>query len=43
MEKILKLKPETFKTKNTRKIAKGRYKFTEDFVKRFKLEWGGKK
>jgi len=42
-EKILKIKPETFKTKEAKKIAKERYKFIEDFVKRFKLEWEGKK
>ncbi len=41
-EKNLKIKPETFKTKKARKIAKGRYKFIEEFVKRFKLEWEGK-
>ena len=42
-KKILKLKPETFKTKKAKEIAKDRYKFTEDFVERFKLEWDGKK
>ena len=40
-EKILKLKPETFKTKTARKIAEQRYKYTADFIKRFKKEWNG--
>jgi len=41
-EKILKLKPETFNTKTGRKIAKDRYKYTQEFVERFLKEWKGK-
>jgi len=40
-EKILKLKPETFKTKTAKKIAEERYKYTVDFIERFKKEWNG--
>jgi len=40
-EKILKIKPETFKTKKAQEIAKGRYKFVEEFVERFIKEWNG--
>jgi len=41
-EKILKIKPDTFNTKEARKIAKGRYKFVEEYVDRFLKEWDGK-
>ena len=41
-EKILKIKPETFKTEKARKIAKKRYAFVEKFLKQFKNEWEGK-
>jgi uncharacterized protein len=41
-EKILKIKPEGFHTEKAKKIAKERYKFIEEFVKRFILEWEGK-
>lgn len=40
-EKILKIKPETFKTAETKKIAKERYKFVQEFVDRFVKEWNG--
>jgi uncharacterized protein len=40
-EKILKIKPETFKTKMARKIAQERYKYIENFIERFKKEWDG--
>ena len=40
-EKILKLKPETFKTKTAKKIAEERYRYTADFIDRFKKEWNG--
>jgi len=40
-EKVLKLKPETFKTKKARKIAKERYNFVKQFVDRFIKEWDG--
>jgi len=39
--KILKITPETFKTKKAKEIAKGRYSFVEEFVKRFIKEWNG--
>jgi uncharacterized protein len=35
------LKPETFKTKLAQKLAKGRYDYVKDFVKRFEAEWRG--
>jgi len=41
-EKILKLKPKTFNTKTGRQIAKERYQYSKNFVKRFLLEWRGK-
>jgi len=41
-EKIFKLKPKTFNTKTGRQIAKERYKYSRNFVKRFLLEWKGK-
>ena len=41
-EKILKIKPDTFKTKIARQIAKERYKYLKNFVERFKKEWEGK-
>lgn len=41
LEKITALKPNTFKTKLAKKIAKNRYKYTMDFVKRFLKEWRG--
>ena len=40
-QKILKLKPETFKTKYAQQIAKNRYKYTKEFVQRFEKEWRG--
>jgi uncharacterized protein len=40
-EKVLKLKPETFKTKTAKKIAEERYKYVTDFIERFKKEWNG--
>jgi len=40
-EKILKIKPETFKTIKAREMAEGRYKFAKDFVERFVKEWEG--
>lgn len=41
-KKILKITPETFKTKKAREIAKGRYKFVQEFLDRFIKEWEGK-
>ena len=41
-EKILKIKPELFHTKSARKIAKRRYGFVKEFLRRFKLEWNSK-
>jgi uncharacterized protein len=41
-EKILELKPETFRTKKAKEIAKERYKFVQEFVNRFVKEWEGK-
>ncbi|MDP2946794.1 MAG: HD domain-containing protein [Nanoarchaeota archaeon] len=38
-EKILKIKPETFKTIKAKEIAKQRYKLVEDFVISFMDEW----
>ena len=40
-EKIFKLTPETFHTKLAQEIAKDRYDFTQEFVKRFINEWNG--
>ena len=40
-EKILKIKPETFKTKTARKIARKRYEFMAMYLKQFKKEWKG--
>lgn len=40
-EKPCLLKPETFKTKLAQEIAKGRYKYVQDFIKRFEKEWRG--
>ncbi len=40
--KILKITPETFKTKEAKEIAKGRYKFVQEFLERFIKEWEGK-
>ena len=40
-EKILKLKPKTFKTKLAQKIAKERYEYIEEFIDRFLKEWNG--
>ncbi|MEK6927365.1 MAG: HD domain-containing protein [Nanoarchaeota archaeon] len=39
--KIFKIKPECFNTDEAKKIAKGRYKFVEEFVDRFLKEWNG--
>ncbi len=41
-EKILKLKPETFKTQTAKEIAGKRYQFVENFIEQFKKEWDGK-
>ena len=41
-DKILKIKPETFKTKLAKNIAKSRYKYIKDFVDRFEKEWVGR-
>ena len=41
-EKILKIKPSIFHTKKARELAKERYDFILEFLKRFKLEWEGK-
>lgn len=41
-EKILHLKPETFKTETGKLIAKERYQYSKDFVERFLAEWEGK-
>lgn len=38
-EKILKIKPETFKTEKAKQIAKKRYKLVEDFVECFMEEY----
>ncbi|MGD9276617.1 MAG: HD domain-containing protein [Candidatus Pacearchaeota archaeon] len=40
-EKLLKLKPENFYTEEAKKLAKGRYKFVEEFLERFLKEWDG--
>ncbi|MBU2104690.1 MAG: HD domain-containing protein [Nanoarchaeota archaeon] len=40
-EKILKIKPETFKTIKAKEIARERYKFVKQFVERFEKEWKG--
>ena len=40
--KILKITPDTFKTKEAREIAKERYRFVEEFLDRFMKEWEGK-
>ena len=40
-EKPILLKPETFKTKLAQELAKGRYKYLQDFIKRFEKEWRG--
>ena len=39
IEKSLKLKPEKFHTKTAQELAKNRYEFTEQFVKRVIEEW----
>jgi uncharacterized protein len=39
--KILKITPETFNTTFAKKLAKGRYKFVEKFLKQFFKEWKG--
>jgi uncharacterized protein len=41
-ERVLPLKPETFKTETGKLIAKERYQYTKDFVERFLAEWEGK-
>jgi uncharacterized protein len=41
LEKINQLNPESFNTKLAKEIAKERYKYTMDFVDRFKKEWKG--
>jgi uncharacterized protein len=40
-EKILHIKPETFKTEFARQIAKSRYQYTKEYVDRFEKEWRG--
>lgn len=40
--KILKITPETFKTKKAQEIAKERYNYVKGFVDRFEKEWEGK-
>ncbi len=41
-KKILKITPETFKTKKAKEIAESRYAYVENFIKRFINEWEGK-
>ncbi len=41
-EKILKIKPELFKTKKAQEIAKERYIYVKEYVERFIQEWEGK-
>jgi uncharacterized protein len=41
-KKILKITPDKFYTSRAREIAKGRYKFVENFLSRFIGEWEGK-
>lgn len=41
-EKIFKIKPETFKTKKAKSIAKKRYNFVKNFVYQFIKEWKGR-
>jgi uncharacterized protein len=41
--KILKITPNTFKTKTARRIAKERYTYVQRFLERFIQEWNGKK
>ncbi|MFA5405855.1 MAG: HD domain-containing protein [Candidatus Nanoarchaeia archaeon] len=38
-EKILKIKPETFNTKKGQELARERYEYVKEFVKRFLAEW----
>jgi len=40
--KILKITPESFKTKRAQEIAKYRYDYVKGFVDRFEKEWEGK-
>lgn len=40
--KILKITPDTFKTKKAKEIAKERYNYVKEFIERFKQEWDGK-
>jgi uncharacterized protein len=40
-EKLLKIKPETFKTQAAREIAEERYKFMARYIKQFEKEWSG--
>ena len=40
-EKILKIKPESFKTKKAKEIAKERYDYVKEYVDRFIKEWNG--
>jgi uncharacterized protein len=40
-KKILKITPETFKTKKAKEIAEKRYKFVQEFLERFLKEWEG--
>ncbi len=41
-QKLLKLKPENFHTKEAKRLAEGRYRFVEEFLDRFLKEWEGK-
>lgn len=41
-EKILYLKPETFKTQTGKHLAEERYQYSKNFVERFLTEWEGK-
>jgi len=40
-EKILLITPDQFHSKFAKKLAKGRYKFIQDFIDRFEKEWTG--
>lgn len=40
-EKILKITPDKFNTPKAQELAKDKYTFTKEFVKRFEKEWNG--
>lgn len=40
-EKIFKIDPDSFKTETAKQIARERYDFTQQFVRRFEKEWDG--